>query len=300
MSNVNTAHFWQIDHQIKHMAETSHTLIIPSPQAWDKYLWTRQYFESKPKEGYFVWIKNQPDCPLLSCVSISDNKINQQMNNLLVVEPGLDIELSGTCNSLEQDLGSTHKAKGKIVIKQGSKVNYVHIHSWGLIDKTTTNYHFILEKKAQLTYTYRSKYPPKRLTMQTKFNIHAQAKAKLNIFADLQNTDVKLHDTMFLLGKDASGISKIRLIGRKNAKIKAYSKIVASQAGQGHLECDGLILDKTADIGLVPELVCQHTLAKITHEASIGKVSDEQINYLRMRGLTHEQALDLIVAGFLK
>lgn len=300
MSNANNAHFWQVDHQIKHIEESSHTLVVPSQKAWEDYQWTRQYFESKPKEGYFIWVKEQPSCPLISCVSVSQNEVRQQMSNLLVVEPGLKIELSGTCNTLEQDLESTHDAHGKILLKKGSEVNYNHTHTWGRMEETLTNYHFILEEGVKLNYVYSSKYPPQTLGLQTKFEVAKNASAMLTILGDLSDTDVALHDTMVLTGKNASGISKIRLIGRKNSKVKAYSKIVAQGAGKGHLECDGLMLDKNADISLIPELVCQHPEAKITHEASIGKVADEQLNYLRTRGLTSDQALDLIVAGFLR
>lgn len=300
MSNANNAHFWQVDHQIKHIEESSHTLVIPSPQAWQDYQWTRQYFQTEPQEGYFIWVKEQPTCALISCVSVSKNKVDQQMSNLLVVEPGLNIELSGTCNSLEENLDSSHNARGKIVLKKGCQVNYAHIHTWGEMAETNTDYYFVLEEGAKLEYVYSSKYPPKRLSLQTKFDVAKNARAMLTILADLADTNVKLHDTMFLTGANAAGISKLRLIGRKNSRIRAYSKIIAQAAGVGHLECDGLMLDPSANISLIPELGCQHPNAKITHEASIGKIADEQLNYLRTRGLTSDQALDLIVAGFLR
>jgi Fe-S cluster assembly scaffold protein SufB len=60
------------------------------------------------------------------------------------------------------------------------------------------------------------------------------------------------------------------------------------------------MLDQTADVVLVPELLCRNKDAQITHEASIGKVSDEQITYLRSRGLREDEAVDLIVRGFLE
>jgi Fe-S cluster assembly scaffold protein SufB len=58
--------------------------------------------------------------------------------------------------------------------------------------------------------------------------------------------------------------------------------------------------DKSSHVSLIPEIVCDHKEALLTHEASIGKVSEEQINYLRMRGLTEKQALELIINGFLR
>jgi hypothetical protein len=51
---------------------------------------------------------------------------------------------------------------------------------------------------------------------------------------------------------------------------------------------------------LVPELVNENKDALLTHEASIGRISEEELNYLRARGLSENEAIDLIVAGFLE
>ena len=69
---------------------------------------------------------------------------------------------------------------------------------------------------------------------------------------------------------------------------------------KGHLDCQALITDRNAKVSLVPEVECEDKEAQVTHEASIGKVSEEQLNYLRTRGLTEEQALNLIISGFLR
>jgi Fe-S cluster assembly scaffold protein SufB len=58
-------------------------------------------------------------------------------------------------------------------------------------------------------------------------------------------------------------------------------------------------LDKTAKLTLIPELLVANQDAQVTHEASIGKLSAEQILYLRSRGLTAKEAEDLILRGFL-
>jgi Fe-S cluster assembly scaffold protein SufB len=59
------------------------------------------------------------------------------------------------------------------------------------------------------------------------------------------------------------------------------------------------LVDKDSRIVLSPEIVCENRLAQITHEASIGRISEEELNYLMMRGLSENEAIDLIVGGFL-
>jgi len=68
---------------------------------------------------------------------------------------------------------------------------------------------------------------------------------------------------------------------------------------KGHLECRGLILDNRGTIHAIPEL--RGTLAGIDlyHEAAVGKIAEEEVEYLMARGLTREQATATIVRGFL-
>jgi Fe-S cluster assembly scaffold protein SufB len=75
---------------------------------------------------------------------------------------------------------------------------------------------------------------------------------------------------------------------------------LANSPSKGHLDCQGLLVDKKSKISLIPALICQNKETQITHEASIGKISEEQLTYLRMRGLSEKEAIDLICSGFLK
>ncbi len=61
----------------------------------------------------------------------------------------------------------------------------------------------------------------------------------------------------------------------------------------------GLLLDGNSSIDAVPELLNKNKDATLTHEASIGRISEEELSYLRSRGLTEDEAIGLIVTGFL-
>jgi Fe-S cluster assembly scaffold protein SufB len=69
---------------------------------------------------------------------------------------------------------------------------------------------------------------------------------------------------------------------------------------KGHLECRGLILGETGHIHAIPEL--KGTLAGIdlSHEAAVGKIAEEEVEYLMARGLTRDEATATIVRGFLR
>lgn len=300
MKNAKNANFWQIDHEIKRIAKSDHSEILPSPNAWEKYKWSRKYFGDKPKEGYFVWIRKQPKGTLQTCVNIAKDKTRQKFRNLLVVEPNLKIDLQGFCGNSNLCLKGSHKASGNIIIKKGSSVSYKHYHSWEKDSIVEPNYEFLLEENARMDYVYKTTHTPKKLTVKNEITCMKGAKASIKIIADCKNTKFLTEDSIVLKGKGSSGISKLRLIAGEKSTIKAYSRMFAQSPSIGHLDCQSLITDKNSTVNLIPEVICENKDAQITHEASVGKISEEQLNYLRTRGLNEQEAINLITAGFLR
>jgi Fe-S cluster assembly scaffold protein SufB len=300
MKNVKNVNYWQVDHKIKKIFEAKGVEILTSKSAWEKYNWARKYFFKKPKEGYFIWIKKQIDHPLFTCVSVVAKNTEQELENLLILEKNLNINLQGTCNAQKRNLSCKHKAQGKIILKENSTLKYEHVHSWGQKDIVEPNYEFLLEKNSKLDYTFKAFFTPKKLKINTSLNLFGGASCNLKILANCTQTEAEIKDTLRLIQKGAKGQIKLRLVGRKNSKISARSQIVAEAEGKGHLDCQGLLIDKNSAISLIPELICRDKDAQITHEALIGKVSEEELNYLRQRGLNEEEAVNLIVTGFLK
>jgi len=299
MRNVKGVHFWQVDHKVKNIFEVEGTVILPSPQAWRKFKWVRKWLEEKPREGYFIWIKKQVDFPLSTCITITSPKISQDLRNLLVVEKNLKIKANVVCHAQKNNLCGTHQAKGKLILKDGAALEYNHLHHWGEKDFVNPNYQFILGKDSHLIYNYQNLFPPENLQLITTILSGKNSSSNLNLVINGKNTKVNLNDTIFLEGENSQGMVRLRLVGREKSEIEAISKIIAKAPGRGHLDCRGLLVDKTARISLIPQLICQNKEAQITHEASIGKISEEELTYLRMRGLDEKEAIDLIVSGFL-
>ena len=300
MKNVKNVHFWQVDHKIKNISEQKGVKILASPEAWQRFSWTRKFFGEKPKEGYFIWVKKQINFPLETCLSIASLKVSQNLTNLLVIEKGIKAKANVLCNATKNDLYATHKAKGKLILKKGAFLEYRHIHKWGEKDFVSPDYEFVLEKNSRLIYNYQNLFPPENLELKTVIHSGENSSSNLNFVINSLNSKINAKDTVFLEGKNSQTVVRLRLAGRENSRIEAISQIFAQAPGKGHLDCRGLLVNKTAKISLIPQLVCQNKEAQITHEALIGKVSEEQLNYLRMRGLSKEKAINLIIIGFLE
>ena len=300
MKNVGNVNFWQIDHKIKKIAEKKGVVVLSSPEAWQKFKWSRAYFSMRPEEGYFIWVREKINFPCFSCVSIASKNIEQKLRNLLVIEKDLSCTFHGTCNVLKKNLSSRHLAKGKIILKENAVLNYEHIHSWGEKDVVEPDYEFILEKNSKLNYTYKNLFTPKEMKIKTTFNLFSEAVSNIKIIANCRKTKFNLEDVVNLKGKGASGQVKLRLVGREDSKISAVSQMTAEAESRGHLDCQGLLAKTTSEISLIPGLVCKNKKAQMTHEASIGKIAEDQLTYLRQRGIKEEEAINLIINGFLE
>jgi len=297
--NTGKIAYWQIDYKIKSILETESAVVLPSPEAWKKIKWSRSYFEKKPESGYFIWIKKQPDTPLRTCISIANKNIHQKLQNLLIVEKNLNVDVQGLCNVLAKNCQAKHQATGKIILRAGSTLTYDHTHLWDKKDIIEPSYNFILEKNSKLNYTYKNLLPPKILNINTTINLSDRAKANLKILADCIDTTINITDTLILKGKESSGIVYLRIVGKKNSQINSRSRIIAEAAGKGHLDCQGLLISQDSEIKLSPEIIVKNKNAAVTHEAAVGKISEKELNYLRTRGLSETEAINLIVAGFL-
>jgi Fe-S cluster assembly scaffold protein SufB len=300
MKNVKSANYWQVDHKIKNILKAKKVVVLTSPGAWKKFKWARKWFERKPKEGYFIWVRQQVDFPLTTCITIASPKISQDLTNLLVIEKGISVQANVICNAAKNNLCGTHRAQGKLILKNGACLKYNHFHRWGNKDFISPDYQFILEENSRLLYTYENLFPPQNLELKTTIHSQKNSSSNLSFVINGLNSKIGLEDTVFLEGQNSQGLVRLRLVGRENSQIKAISKIVAQSPGKGHLDCQGLLIDKNSTISLIPELICKNKQAQITHEASIGRISEEQLNYLRQRGLSEEEAINLVITGFLK
>jgi uncharacterized protein len=98
-------------------------------------------------------------------------------------------------------------------------------------------------------------------------------------------------------GSRANMIS--RSVMKGNSKQTFYATMDARAKCFGHIECDAIIMDNGTN-ETMPSLKAGHPDAELTHEASIGKIANDQLMKLMSLGLTYDQAVNRIIQGFLK
>jgi len=300
MKNVRKANFLQVNNEIRRLIAEEGVIMLPSSQAYKKLKWTRDHFEQKPEEGYFIWVKKQISHPLTTCIAISSPKISQNPRNLIVIEKGVKAEVHSICNTMKKSLYGSHIGRTKVILKEQSTLQMRHFHKWERGDVVSSSIHFHLEKEAKLYHVYKCLDVPEELKTELNSFLDSSSSANIETAVLAKRGNINMYDSTFLNGEEASATIRIRMVADQDSKITSHSKLIANNAGIGHLDCMGLLLSEKSSISTVPELINKNKNATLTHEASVGRISQEALNYLRSRGLTEDGAIDFIITGFLR
>ncbi len=102
-----------------------------------------------------------------------------------------------------------------------------------------------------------------------------------------------------LLGEDSKANMVSRSVIKGNSKQDFFANLEARAKCFGHIECDAIIMDN-GENETIPALKAFHPDAELTHEASIGKIANDQLMKLMSLGLTYDDAVNRIIQGFLK
>ena len=102
-----------------------------------------------------------------------------------------------------------------------------------------------------------------------------------------------------LSGQDSKSNIVSRSVVKGNSKQDFYVNLTARAKCYGHIECDAIIMDN-GNSQTIPALKALHPDAEMTHEASIGKIANDQLMKLMSLGLNYDEAVNRIIQGFLK
>ncbi len=110
---------------------------------------------------------------------------------------------------------------------------------------------------------------------------------------------IKVKETANLKGENARGLLTSKIAVRDRARAEVYNKMTATGAyARGHVDCKEIVQDDGVAVA-IPIVEVHHAKAHITHEAAIGSVDSRQLETLMSRGLSEDDAVELIINGML-
>lgn len=256
--------------------------------------------------GSFIYVpKNVTlDKPLQSYFRINAERMGQFERTLIIVDEGADVNYVEGCTAPTYATESLHAAVVEVVVLPGAKCRYTTIQNW------SSNVLNLVTKRAKVLRNgimewidgnigsqINMKYPACVLAEEgargTTISIAVASKGQY------QDAGAK----MIHLAPNTSStiISKsiARLGGNVNYRGKVY---ISPQAinSKTHVECDTLLMDDESTSDTLPTNLLANNSSILEHEATVSKVSEEQLFYLMSRGLTEEQATQMIIMGFIE
>jgi Fe-S cluster assembly scaffold protein SufB len=195
----------------------------------------------------------------------------------------------------------THKAITTIKANENSNVSYEdeHIHGEGvkMVSKTEVE----LGKNARYTGKFSlTKHRAKELKLEMAAKLHEKAVLELESKVKAVKDDsVDIKEVAYLEGAYSRANLKSTVIAFDEAKANVMNEAYGlGDYAKGHVECHEVVKGK-ADVQTIPLLRVRNDKAELTHEASIGRINEAQLIQLMAKGLTEEDAADLIIKGLL-
>ncbi len=256
--------------------------------------------------GSFVYVPKgvHVDLPLQAYFRINAQNMGQFERTLIIVDEGAYVHYVEGCTAPIYSTDSLHSAVVEIIVKEGGRCRYSTIQNW------STNVYNMVTKRA---------VAHKNATMEW---IDGNLGSKLTM----------KYPAVWLMGEGAHGeVLSIAFAGKgqhqdAGAKIihmapntssvitsKSISKSGGRSSYRGLLKvskgavnsksnvvCDALILDEDSASDTFPYMEIEEDQVSIGHEASVTKVSEEQLFYLMSRGISEQQAAGMIVSGFIE
>jgi Fe-S cluster assembly protein SufB len=257
--------------------------------------------------GSFIYIPKgvSLDKPLQSYFRINSEQMGQFERTLIIVDEDADVHYVEGCTAPTYSKDSLHAAVVEIIVHKRGKCRYSTIQNW------STNVLNLVTKRAKvLDYGVMEwidgnigshvtmKYPA-CLLMGPYAKGMTISIAVASSIGQIQDAGAKM---IHLAPYTSSNIIS-KSIARKGGEVN-FRGLVQHSANALHskskIECDTLILDGDSKSDTLPTNITHHPSSTIEHEATVSKVSEEQLFYLMSRGLNKSQALETIIMGFLE
>ncbi|WP_434731158.1 SufD family Fe-S cluster assembly protein [Thermogladius sp. KZ2Tp1] len=266
--------------------------------ARDKYTATAALLE---RGGYYIRVKRNTRLqePILACLFLSTRGI-QAPHNIVVVEEGAEAVVTTGCTIAPENVG-VHIGISEFYVGERAKLTFVMVHSWNHVSHVRPRTAVVVGDGGYYLNYYANLSQARTLQSYPEVTLGTRARAGVySIILGLGEASIDYGGAVYLNGDEASAEVVSKALAREEARVVTRGRLHARGRGsKGHLECRGLMLSEKAYMLAVPELSSDTLDATLTHEASIGRLAEEEVNYLVSKGFKRDEAVSLLVKGFI-
>jgi Fe-S cluster assembly protein SufB len=265
-------------------------------------------------DGSFCYIPKGVRCPmeLSSYFRINNSESGQFERTLIIAEEGSHVSYLEGCTAPKFDKNQLHAAVVELVALDNAEIKYSTVQNWYAGDEEGRGgiYNFVTKRgkcagvNSKISWTQVEtgsaitwKYPS--CILQGDNSIGEFYSVALTNHRQQADTGTK----MIHIGKNTRSriISKGISAGLSNNSYRGLVKILPkAENARNYSQCDSLLIGGRSGANTFPYIEVGNNSAKIEHEASTSKISEEQIFYFNQRGVSTEDAVSMIINGFCK
>ena len=256
--------------------------------------------------GTFIYVPENVklEQPLQAYFRMNTSGFGQFEHTLIILEKNSEASYIEGCSSAKYESPSLHAGCVELYVKEGARLRYSSVENWSKDTYNLNTKRAIVEKNGIIEWVTGNAGSKVSMVYPCSMLKGENARADhLSIGYAGRNQVQDIGAKVYHLAKNTTSIVKSKSIS-KNGGITRYRGIlhVAKSAvnSKSKVQCDALMLDNISKSDTIPVIEIKQDKASIAHEATVGKISHEQIFYLMSRGLTEEQATQMIVNGFIE
>lgn len=255
--------------------------------------------------GSFIYIPPNTtlDRPLQSYFRINSRNMGQFERTLIIVDDNSHLHYVEGCTAPTYSDSSLHAAVVEIYVGKNSSCRYSTIQNWA------PNVYNLVTKRALVDENGVMEWIDgnigSRLTMKYPCCVLKGDNSKGTCITISVSSKTQEQDSgarMIHLGKNTTSniISKSIAQSGGNSTYRGKVRITKGATGSSAMvKCDTLILDSISKSDTIPVNICENESSNIEHEATVSKISEDNLYYMMSRGISEERATELIVLGFL-
>jgi Fe-S cluster assembly protein SufB len=256
--------------------------------------------------GSFIYVPPgvSVDMPLQAYFRINAENMGQFERTLIIADEGSQVHYIEGCSAPVYTTDSLHSAVVEIVVKPSARVTYTTIQNW------SNNVFNLVTKRARVETEGHMEWIDgnigSRLTMKYPAVYMVGPKASGEVLSVAYAGSGQHQDAgakMVHAAPETTSKIVSKSISKDGGRTSYRGLVRVEDDARGcksHVQCDALILDDHSVSDTFPYMEVGSRDAVIGHEATVSKVADEQLFYLMSRGLSHEQAMGMVVNGFIE
>ena len=291
--------------------------VVPVKTALERYDWVQDFFwklvpvdQDKYTASAFLELHDgyviralpgsKSIYPIQACLYIDKEGLQQNVHNLIIAEEGSELHIITGCTTSPNLKRGLHVGISEFFVKKNAKLSFTMIHNWAEEMAVRPRSVAKIEEGGLFINNYICMKPVSSIQMYPTSYLEGDNATALfySIIVGSPGSHFDIGGRIYLKKPGCRAEIIQRAISNGGYVMNRGHLIGMAPDIKAHLECKGLLL-KGGVINSIPQLEGTVEGVDMSHEAAVGKVAQEEINYLMSRGLSEDQAVSTIVRGFL-